>query len=91
MAISSALLELLDGSLQAKSKGPGRGSTFTVTFPTAEPAPDAAEPVYQRAVGAAKLKLLLIEDHVDTARALKRLLENRGFRVETAGTVACRL
>ena len=34
MAISSALVELLNGKLSAKSEGLGRGSTFTVTLPT---------------------------------------------------------
>jgi CheY-like chemotaxis protein len=35
-----------------------------------------------------RVKILLVEDHGDTARALVRLLSSRGYQVQTAGTVA---
>jgi PAS domain S-box-containing protein len=89
MAISSALVELLDGKLAAKSEGLGRGSTFTVTLPTVpatqdEPKADEAPPaqVPERA------KILLVEDHEDTARALSRLLSSRNYQVKWENTVA---
>ena len=90
MAISNALVELLDGQLSAESPGLGKGSTFTVRFPTTDPAaigsePDVAPPRRD------KLHLLLVEDHSDTARALSRLLENRGYKTETASSVASAL
>ena len=37
------------------------------------------------------MHLLLVEDHSDTARALSRLLENRGYKTETASSVASAL
>jgi CheY-like chemotaxis protein len=38
-----------------------------------------------------KAKLLLVEDHADTARALVRLLESRGYEVASVATVASAL
>jgi hypothetical protein len=88
MAISSALVELLEGNLVAQSAGLGRGSVFTVTFATVEPRAQHHEPVRASKAGHGKVKILVIEDHVETARALVRLLQNRGFRAESVGTVA---
>jgi PAS domain S-box-containing protein len=91
MAISNALVDLLEGKLIAESEGLGRGSTFTVTFPTAEVPAPAGEPERVRAPVRGKVKLLLVEDHADTARALVRLLESRGYQVASVGTVASAL
>lgn len=88
MAISSALVELLNGTLSAKSEGLGRGSTFTVTFQTtAVPEKSRTDEPVQR-TGNGKASLLLVEDHPDTARALTKLLESRGYRVRAESTVA---
>jgi two-component system CheB/CheR fusion protein len=91
LAISKAVVELHGGTIQATSAGPGQGACLIVELPTAQPAPAAAEP----AAGSAealprtrKPRLLLVEDHVDTARTLARLLRLAGYRVRTAGTVA---
>jgi PAS domain S-box-containing protein len=88
MAISSALVDLLEGDLRAESGGPGRGSTFTLTFPTSEA---RAEPIEAQPINAqdrGRYRLLLVEDHLDTARTITKLLERRGYKLETAGTVA---
>jgi hypothetical protein len=42
-------------------------------------------------VGKGKVRLLLVEDHDDTARTLSRLMEQRGYAIEVAGTVAAGL
>ena len=88
MAISNALIELLEGKLTAESEGLGRGSTFTVTFPTVKPAELASEPARVSVPARVKVKLLLVEDHADTAHALVRLLESRGYEVANVATVA---
>ena len=88
MAISHALVELLNGKITARSAGLGHGSTFAITFPTSAPVPTPSEPESAPPVRRGKLKLLLIEDHADTARALTRLLRTRGYQVESAGGVA---
>jgi len=91
MAISSALVELLEGELKVESPGHGKGSTFTVTFPTSDPAGKLSEPTDRPSGTAGRAKLLLLEDHADTARALSRLLQNRGYRTQIAATVAAAL
>lgn len=91
MAISNALVELLEGKIQAESKGLGHGSAFTVTFTTVEPSTAASEPPPASKIPPEKLKLLLVEDHADTARALQRLMQSRGFNISTAGSVATAL
>ena len=40
---------------------------------------------------ARKLTLLMVDDHVDTVRAMKRLLERQGYAVRTADSVATAL
>ena len=92
MAISKALVELLNGELTATSDGLGRGSTFTVTLPTVpatqdEPKAGEASP----AKISERSKILLVEDHADTARALSRLLSSRNYQVRTESTVASAL
>lgn len=91
MAISNALIDLLEGELHAESPGLGKGSTFTVKFPTTDAAAARVAPNGTERTSREKLRLLLLEDHADTARALSRLLENRGYRVETVATVAAAL
>jgi PAS domain S-box-containing protein len=91
MAISNALVDLLDGEIRAESPGLGLGSTFTITFPTVDPAANGSEPVSASRKSQDKVRLLLVEDHGDTARALARLLENRGFTTKIARSVATAL
>ncbi len=91
MAISNALIDLLDGEIRAESPGLGLGSTFTITFPTIDPAAKGSEPTSASRKSQDKVRLLLVEDHGDTARALARLLENRGFTTQIAPNVATAL
>jgi PAS domain S-box-containing protein len=87
MAISNALVDLLEGNLSAKSEGLGRGSTFTVTFPAMDVATQPIEPESVPKVSRGKVRLLLVEDHVDTARALVRLMESRGYKIASVPNV----
>lgn len=89
MSISHALVDLLHGTITAESEGPDQGSVFTVTFPTTEPPPKMQRSVAPRGTRASEgMRILLVEDHGDTARALVRLLQTRGYEVETADSVA---
>ena len=90
MAISSALVELLGGSLTAFSEGLEKGSTFTITFAAkaaeqVKPKPTELTKKLRAGVG---IKILLVEDHSDTSRALVRLLNRQGYEVATADSVA---
>jgi PAS domain S-box-containing protein len=91
MAISHALVELLGGAITAESGGLGKGSLFTVTFPALQALPQGKDGKKAReteSADQARAKILLVEDHDDTARSLVRLLTTRGYQVQTAGSVA---
>ena len=87
MAISSALVKLLEGELAAESPGLGKGSTLTVRFPVTDPAKERREPERVSRTARERVRLLLVEDHLDTARALSRLLESRGYKIESVPSV----
>ncbi|HEV2293691.1 MAG TPA: ATP-binding protein [Tepidisphaeraceae bacterium] len=90
LTISKTLIDAHGGTLTASSTGPGEGSTFTIELPDAR-APEHA-PQIPRTTGAAqaakKLRILLVEDHADTARLMARLLRRLGHVVHVVHTVA---
>ena len=90
MAISFALVELLGGTLKAFSEGLEKGSTFTVTFPAkaADQVKRKPTELTKKVRGGVGVKILLVEDHEDTSRALVRLLSRQGYEVSTADSVA---
>jgi CheY-like chemotaxis protein len=70
----------------------GRGSTFRIELPVLSgPAPAPSVPAREADEAGSRrsraLEILLVEDHVDTSRVLRRLLENAGHRVTTVGSV----
>jgi signal transduction histidine kinase len=91
MAISSALAGQLGGELTAKSEGLGKGSTFTIIFPSTDSAPTQHVRNAERDQSLAGIKILLVEDHYDSALALTQLLRKQGYVVQTANTVAAAL
>jgi len=93
LAICKALVELHHGTIRAESSGEGKGATFIIELPGAAPlvkATDAVAPA-AGAQGGRQLRLLVVEDHADTARTLARLLGRAGFAVVTASNVASAL
>ncbi len=95
LAISQRLAELHGGRIEASSQGRDKGAVFTVRIPScgrvpgARPSESRAEPNGERTVVIpASLEILLVEDHEPTRRALTKILERRGHRVEVAGTIA---
>lgn len=90
LTICRILVEQHGGRIRADSQGPGQGAVFTVDLPdyrleksalreeTGEPLPLSGN----------NRRILLVEDHADTARTLSQLLEKRGFQVRHAATVA---
>lgn len=89
MAISKELMEAQGGSITAESMGTGQGSTFQLALPaiTAEESTRGDISGQPPRTPLPPLKLLVVEDHFDTARAMSRLLERWGHSVTIAGDV----
>jgi PAS domain S-box-containing protein len=100
LAISKTLVELHGGQLNAESEGPGRGATFTLRLPVADitnvpPVPAEQAPTNEQTTApsgdSTPLRILLVEDHEDTARVMSRLLRTYHYDVTTAGDVTSAL
>jgi CheY-like chemotaxis protein len=91
MAISNALVQLMGGTLTAESEGFGHGSKFTITLQTTDETEASAGSPHVAPAMAEKLRVLLVEDHVDTAVALGRMLRSRGHDAQIASSVRAAL
>ena len=91
LSITKALVEAHGGTLHAESKGSGYGSTFVLRFAVSDAparilaAPGPALPIHH---GRGGLRVLLIEDHEDTAQVMQNVLRQMGHEVERCSTVA---
>jgi two-component system, chemotaxis family, CheB/CheR fusion protein len=90
LAISRRIVELHGGALTATSPGRGLGATFTLRLTTARAAGAAAE-LQEATLPSAEppgedrpLKILFVEDHPATVRAMERLLRSHGHKVQVA-------
>jgi PAS domain S-box-containing protein len=87
LTLVQTLVSLHGGSVRAASEGPGRGSQLVVRLPLAPPAqlrpapPAAAAP---RAGAGGPLRVLVVDDNVDAAKALEQLLRLTGHEVSVA-------
>ncbi|HET9856582.1 MAG TPA: MASE1 domain-containing protein, partial [Chthoniobacterales bacterium] len=80
LAISKSLAQAHGGTLIARSEGRDRGSTFILTMKSVPPPPRIVKlttPVPE----SRPLRILLVDDHLDTCTALERLLVRRGHLV----------
>jgi PAS domain S-box-containing protein len=86
LTLVKSLVEMHGGSATAASDGPGRGSEFIVRLPALHSAPKKpARPVMNlpRAVRQGS-RVLVVDDNVDTARGVSKLLKLLGHDVQTA-------
>jgi PAS domain S-box-containing protein len=97
LGISKMLVELHSGRIQVSSEGRGRGSVFVIEFPLADAAPDQARTDPQKtrptvekggARPGPRVRILLVEDHEPTRKALTHLLSRRNYEVEIAASIA---
>ncbi|MCT7991754.1 PAS domain-containing protein [Laspinema olomoucense] len=84
LAIARHLVELHGGRIWADSPGPGQGATFTVNLPllpeSREPSPpESSAPELPNLQG---IKILVVDDILDTREFLVFLLEMEGARVQ---------
>jgi PAS domain S-box-containing protein len=102
LAVSRAIVDLHGGRLEAASDGRDRGAAFTVRLPLGgiQEELDESGAWFTRALPPAAaageaapraLRILLVEDHADTAEAMAELLRLIGHEVVVAGSVAAGL
>jgi len=94
LSIARNLVELHGGTLTAFSAGTGQGAAFTVDLPVALDAETAAPRVGSGSGATGHLRsgrILLVEDSVDTAMVMSKLLRSHGYEVRTADSVAAAL
>jgi PAS domain S-box-containing protein len=98
LAISRHLVELHGGSVSCDSAGAGAGAVFTVRLPLAPlqhpPSRDEVHPRVDTGVALSLapslegLRVLLVDDDIDTLEALAAVLTQAGAEVRTASSVA---
>jgi signal transduction histidine kinase/ActR/RegA family two-component response regulator len=95
LALVRSLVEAHGGRVEARDKGPGQGSVFTVWLPeslrTEAPPPLSAPtepPKLDRPAAdspeAARFRVLVVDDNVDAAELLVELLDMNGYQVAMA-------
>ena len=98
LAICKTLVDAMGGRISAASDGPGRGATFRVELQPAERPVLEAAPAGRSGDAALDgdatptpadppLRILVVDDHVDTSKVMARLLSRSGYHVRTAGTL----
>jgi signal transduction histidine kinase len=85
LTISKALVEAHGGDIKAISAGANRGATFRVTLPL-HVTTESKAPINRREFVGPR-RILLVDDHPDTRRAMQRLLTKMGHEVRTAYSV----
>jgi PAS domain S-box-containing protein len=83
LTLARSLAELHGGALEARSPGPGQGSTFVLRLPAAQrpPMQDAEQPAPSAASGR---RVLVVDDNRDSADSTTTILRLLGHQVECA-------
>jgi signal transduction histidine kinase/ActR/RegA family two-component response regulator len=92
LAIVKTLVEMHEGTVSAKSEGPGHGSVFSVRIPILHNAAPAVAMEQPKVLSATQcLRILVVDDNVDAAETMAELLrEAAGYEVwiEASGDAA---
>jgi signal transduction histidine kinase/ActR/RegA family two-component response regulator len=87
LSIVKRLVEMHGGSVEVQSAGRGAGSEFLLRLPLAELAADAEIASAQHAAQntpAAAIRILIVDDNLDSAMSLAAILELEGHEITTA-------
>ncbi|HEY6862554.1 MAG TPA: response regulator [Burkholderiales bacterium] len=89
LALARGLVEMHGGRIEAFSDGPGKGSEFVIRLPRANGAVETPEPQARPAVPKSErenrqLKVLVVDDSVDSAESMAIILEMSGHNVRKA-------
>jgi len=91
LSISRAIMELHGGKLTATSEGTDKGATFTVRLHTVKPVvadgTDKTPAFFPQRISETPLRVLVVEDHADTAEQFARLLKRAGHEVICATSI----
>ena len=82
LSLVKTLVELHEGTVEARSEGEGLGSEFIVRLPLTDHRPSEAESTTEEEK---TLRILIIEDNEDAAESLREILEFEGHETAVAG------
>ena len=97
LAIVKHLVEIHGGTIEARSGGLGLGSSFVVTLPAPDDAPDmvrvsstfsAASSTFERPHEIEGLRVLVVDDEPDARELIRTLLESCKITVTTVASAA---
>ncbi len=84
LTVARQLVELHGGRIAAASDGPGRGTTFRVALPIARGANDIGDGSRSGRTAGAGLRILVVDDNVDSASTMAMFLEICGHTIRVA-------
>jgi signal transduction histidine kinase/CheY-like chemotaxis protein len=89
LAICKGIVDVHHGMISATSAGKGHGTTITIRLPVLPYAESAVLKTVPAAVkpSSTNLRIMLVEDHVDTRKIMARLLTKLDHSVVTAGSI----
>jgi PAS domain S-box-containing protein len=84
LAICRGLAEAHGGTIYAGNAGFGSGALFTVELPLCPAPKSLPRGPQEQPIRRAALRILVVEDHADTADAMQLVLTRMGYRVRVA-------
>jgi PAS domain S-box-containing protein len=86
LTLVKRIVEMHGGTVTAKSAGLDQGSEFVVRLPISSDVPKTSRGLFpdSKALPASGQKILVVDDNVDAAMSVERLLKHWGHDVETA-------